>query len=119
MAKFEKKKPENNEDAILIEYVKLNREAKELEKRIAPLKKVVLAIVKARGSTVAVSGMTVTVASRPKRKFSDALEAEIERVREQQDFIDIKVKRAVEDKDFTIIDLGEYVIIKAAKREED
>lgn len=119
MAKFVKKQSVDNEDAILAEYVALNIQAKNLEKKITPLKKVVLSIVKGREGPVEVDGMSITIASKPKRQFSDALEAELKAAKDKMDFLAIKVKRAIEDEDFTLIDAGEYVIVKAAKEAEE
>ena len=118
MAKFRKKTDKNNEDEILAKYVALNTQAKALEKQIDPLKPIVLAIVKERGNSVGVAGMVVAVAAKPKRKFSDALEAEIRKVEEAKDFVDIKIKRAIEHGEFTVVSAGEYVTVKAAKKDE-
>ena len=107
----------NGEDAVLAEFVDLNKQIKELEKKIDPLKMVVLEIVKARGDKVEIADMSISVASRPKLRYSEALEAEIRKVEEAKDFVELKKKRAKEHGEYTIIDPGEYVICKVVKKD--
>lgn len=110
--KFQKKgKPQ---EALIKQYAEIVLQLKKLEAEKGKLKDVIFAITQERGGMEA-EGLKFSIASKPKYQYPEELVKEIKDIEERQEFIKIKMKRAVADGKATVLDKGEYLVVKVAK----
>jgi multidrug efflux pump subunit AcrB len=111
MGKFIKKTPQAE---LIRQYAEIVRQMRDLKAQKEKLDDVIFTITKDRGGMEA-EGFKFSIASKPKYQYPEALAAEIRDVEERQEFIKIKMKRAVEEGKATIIDKGEYLVARTLK----